>query len=65
MGSYGRGFGSAFSTSMKLWHLGRQEWLPGEAFRLDGLRWQLLVVLSREQSDDKVPRAIHRGSRES
>ena len=31
MGVYWRGLGSAFTTSMKLWHVGTRAFLPSEA----------------------------------
>ena len=31
MGTYQRGFGPAFTTSMKLWHLGKQTYCPAQA----------------------------------
>lgn len=31
MGVYYKGFGASFTTHMKLWHVGRQEYCPGQA----------------------------------
>lgn len=37
MGVYYKGYGAAFTTSMKLWHVGSQQYCPGQAWgRPDG-----------------------------